>query len=477
MSNSRVVKNSIFNVANTLLNILLPLVTSVYTSRILMPDGIGTLAYVGTVVSLFASLASLGIPNYGIKIISLTCNDRNELNKAYTELLLLNTIGTFVVSVFFIVYVFFFVKDYKVLYFVLGIPLFLNCINVDWYYGGIERYDTVAIRSFIIKCLSVIAMFLFVRTKEDLIKYAIISAAASALNIVVGFRLAKAKIVFKKLNLKQHIKPILILSLTIIFSTIYSKIDIIMLKHMVGENWVGIYSNAHKIVNIITSVCTAITAVFLPRISYLYKNDRKEFDALIAKGLEFLYFITIPACTGLLFLAKDLTQVLYGEAFAASASAMMILSLLIVIQGIGGLTNYQVVICAGKESVFIPTTIISMLINISVNWLLIPRYNAVGAAVASVLGELFLNVALFIYIHKTVGFKVRALTLVKCLIADAVMVGAIFAVKWIEMSSLPHCILVVTVGAAAYVLVSMVLKNNVLNTLTKAIKERAGAKH
>ena len=467
MSNSRVVKNSIFNVANTLMNILLPLVISVYTSRILMPDGIGTLACVGTVVSLFVSLASLGIPNYGTKVISLKCSDRNELNKSYSELFLLNAIGTLIVSVVFVGYVACFVKEYKVLYFVLGLQLFLNCFNVDWYFGGIERYDAVAIRSFVIKCLSVIAMFLFVRTKEDLIIYAVISAVASAANNVVGFRLAKARLVFKNLNLKQHIKPILVLSLTIIFSTIYMKVDIIMLQHMVGEDCVGIYSNAHKIVNIVTSVCTAITAVFLPRISYLYQNDRKEFDALIAKGLEFLYFITIPACTGLIILAKELTQVLYGDAFAAAGSVMMILALLIVIQGIGGLTNYQVVICSGKESVFIPTTIISMLINVSVNWLLIPRYNAVGAAIASVLGELFLNVALFIYIHKTVGFRVHVSTFVKCLIADAVMVGAVFAVKWVEMSDLLHWIVIVLVGAAAYFAVSIVLKNNVLNTLTK----------
>ena len=226
MSNDRVIKNSIFNVANTLMNILLPLVISVYTSRILMPEGIGTLAYVNTVVLLFVSLASLGIPNYGTKVISLKCNDRHELNQSYSELFLLNTIGTLLVSVVFVGYVLFFVNEHKVLYYVLGLQLFLNCFNVDWYFGGIERYDTVAIRSFVIKCLSVIAMFLFVRTKEDLIKSAIISAAASALNLVVGFRLAKAKLVFRNLNLKQYIKPILILSLTIIFASVYSKIDI-----------------------------------------------------------------------------------------------------------------------------------------------------------------------------------------------------------------------------------------------------------
>lgn len=62
-------RNSIYCIAYKLLSIGYPLITTVYISRILLPEGIGKIALVRTFVSYFTTLAALGIPNYGIKLI------------------------------------------------------------------------------------------------------------------------------------------------------------------------------------------------------------------------------------------------------------------------------------------------------------------------------------------------------------------------------------------------------------------------
>ena len=64
----------------------------------------------------------------------------------------------------------------------MGILLILNYFNIAWFYQGIEEYGYIATRSIVIKILSFAAMLLFVRTREDYLKYALILCAATAGN-------------------------------------------------------------------------------------------------------------------------------------------------------------------------------------------------------------------------------------------------------------------------------------------------------
>lgn len=62
----------------------------------------------------------------------------------------------------------------------MGLLLILNIFNVDWFYQGIEKYGYIATRSMIVKLLSLISMFVFVRTSDDYINYGLILCIATA---------------------------------------------------------------------------------------------------------------------------------------------------------------------------------------------------------------------------------------------------------------------------------------------------------
>ena len=87
-------KNSVFYLIYNILNIVFPFVTGIYVTRILLPEQIGLVESARNIVTYFVIFSFLGIPTYGLREISKYRNDKKELNKVYTELMIINFIST-----------------------------------------------------------------------------------------------------------------------------------------------------------------------------------------------------------------------------------------------------------------------------------------------------------------------------------------------------------------------------------------------
>ena len=148
----------------------------------------------------------------------------------------------------------------------------------------------------------------------------------------------------KKISLKRHIKPLFVMSVAAFFAAIYNKIDVTMLGSMCNDSIVGIYSNAHKSVNIVLSATTAITAVFLPRLSSLFTDDINEFKQVVVKGTKIVSYMALPMFVAVLILSPELIQLLYGSAFSDASSTLMAFSPLIIINSFGNLYAYQLMV-------------------------------------------------------------------------------------------------------------------------------------
>ena len=208
------IKNSIFNILYKLLNVVFPLITSIYVSNIILADGVGKVSFASNIVSYFSLIAVLGIVSYGPREIGKIGNNKSEISKLFSELFVINFISTTICSLLFLILTFTipkFSSDY-ILFLFSGIPLFLNYINVDWVYQGLEEYGYITIRSFIVKIISFISLFIFVKSKNDYINYALISSISLALNHIFNIiHLRKyVKFSIKKINLVKHLKPLVL---------------------------------------------------------------------------------------------------------------------------------------------------------------------------------------------------------------------------------------------------------------------------
>lgn len=139
-------------------------------------------------------------------------------------------------------------------------------------YKGLEEYGYITGRSLAIKGISLLALFLFVKARQDYVAYALISSLATGGNYVFNVIHARkfVKIRLSGIKLIKHLKPVLLIACIIFLSSIYNKIDVTMLNMMATDESVGYYSYAQKTVNMVLTMANAVTAALLPRLSYYY---------------------------------------------------------------------------------------------------------------------------------------------------------------------------------------------------------------
>lgn len=466
--------NAAFHVLYQLLNVLFPLITSVYVSRIILPEGVGKVSYAQNIASYFLTLAPLGVASYGVRVVAQSHKNIKNLENKFSELFCINFFSTLFFSVvYYILVIIFFHGDIK-LYYICGLQIILNIFNVDWFYQGLEEYKYITVRSFIIKIISLIAIFAFVRTENDYLQYALISVGAVAGNYLFNIVYLRKYVRFniKCLNLKQHLVPEFVLALNTLLINLYSKTDITMLGTMKNDTITGYYSNAFKIVNIVIMMSIAITDVFLPRLSYYYTSDKNRYYSLLNKGIQIIIFIVCPMTVGLDMLAPELIPLLFGEAFRPTAKTVRILSPLIFIKGVGNLVCYQVLISTGNEKKQTFPYLISALLNIFLNAVLIPKMDQNGAAVASVLAELILNVVIFRYSTKIVRMDMNYRNIFKTVISTGIMICIVsICLKLLPVSMLSY-IVIVAIGGTIYIGCNAILKNTIMSKVLDNIKSK-----
>lgn len=457
-------KSAVFNIIYQGLNVIFPLISATYVAKILSPDGIGQVVFVQNIVSYFTLIAALGIPTYGTREVA-KCRDRQHLSILFSELFLINAISSGICLLIYGFWVSAFSQDNYLLYIICGLELVFNFINVDWFYRGKEDYVYIAVRSISVKLISLILLFLFVRDEQDCAVYALLICLANGCNYIfnivclhkfVGFT-------FHGLQLKKHIQPLISLLVCAVAASLYSKIDITMLGVFCGSTSVGLYSMAFKTISIATAVVASATGVFLPRISYSYEIDKKKFGEYVNIGLQIVILVAVPAMIGISMVSADLMTVLFGNAYTVAYSVIVILSALLLIKGVGDLLCYQVLVSAKKEKYFLVSYVVAAFTNVFLNWILIPRMNYNGAALASVISEFIVNVTLLKYVFQIVKPHLSVKYCIGILSALSVMVVIVSLLQSVITTPMLSLVISVGLGCTSYLLaVILLLKKDLI---------------
>lgn len=476
MVKKTIFKNYIFNLTYSLLNIIIPIITIPYISRILLAEGVGQVSYAQNIVSYFVVIASLGIPNYAIREIAKKAENISDRSKIFWEIFLINLASTIIATVSYLLIImnFSYFSNNRSLYYIVGISLVLNAFNIDWFYKGIEEFKYITIRSYIIKILSLIAIFIFVRTKEDVIVYAFIVTVATSSNYIfniIHMRKYLNKISVHSLKLKRHLKPIFFMFATAIAVELYIQLDITMIGAICGDTYVGYYSNSIKLTKIVIIVITAIGSVLLPRLSgYFENNEINKLGILVTKTVEYIIFISIPCSLGLFLVSADLVVVLFGTDFLPAITTMRILALLIPIISIGNIFGIQLMIVLNQEKLLTLTVFIGAIINITLNSVLISVFQQNGAATASVITEFVVMVAQILLTRKFVEIHIDIKICFKILVQAIVMVVVIWLIRMFDFNNTLRLIVEVFSGGVAYILAGLVLKNELIYEILIKLK-------
>lgn len=395
--NKSLSKGGAYYLIYNVLNMAFPFLTGLYVARTLLPSNIGDVVAAQNLATYFCILAFLGIPTYGLREIAKTRNCREERNKVFSELYVINLISTvFFTTVYFILIGF--IPIYRqnfLLYAIVGLSIALNSFNISWLYEGLEEFRFISLRNIAFKSLSFICLIFFVRTPNDYLAYAAITVVGTAGNNIVNMLYYSkfATLSFRKLNLRRHLKSIFYLVMVNLAIEIYSLMDITMMNFMCHKENIAYYKYGVAANNILLQVVNTFTMVLVPRISYYYKqNMMGDFNNLVSKGMRLIILTSVPMIVGIFFTSDFLVQQMYGFQYVNSAIVLKMCSLLLLISPIGYLLGSRMLLVSGHEDKMVICVGLGALVNLIGNVLLIPRMQEVGAAIASIVSGLIVMI-------------------------------------------------------------------------------------
>lgn len=396
------IKNSIFNISYRGYNVIYPVITSAYISRIFLADGVGEIAFAINIVTYFTLAASLGIPNYAVKVLSPLINDKLALNRKFSELATFIFFSSMVATIlYYIVVMWLYGHAVSGVRFqmglIMGLMVVTNVFNYDWLFESMEDFRYLAYRSITIKTVALFLMFLTVKMRDDILIYCLIYAGITASNNIWNFASARKYVCYscRQLDIRSHLSPVFVLFAAAFATEVYTLLDSTMLGVMCPPENLGYYSNASRLVRASFGLVFASIAVFNPRLNYLYKcGNLDDYHRMFQKFYDIGMYIAIPAAAALFVSAPWVMTILFGDDFIPGIVTLRLLSCLIIIFTLAVVFGHIGLIIYGKERFLLIAAVAGAIVNFSLNSLLIPVYLHQGAAIASVISECLITLLL-----------------------------------------------------------------------------------
>ncbi len=474
--------NYLFNLANTISGLLFPLITFPYASRILLADGIGQINFFQSIIQYITLLTCLGIPMYAIREVAKIRENIEERNKVTVEILLLHASLTVVGYIIMILLVATVTKIQVdiLLFLLLSTTIFFTAIGCEWFYQGVEDFKYITIRGLIVKTISVILLFLLVKTKEDIMWYAAYSVFGVLGGNVFNFvRLRKyisiKTLPFRELHPLRHLLPALHVFVLNLVISIYVQLNTVMLGFMADTTAVGLFTAASKLSHMVLGIVGALGTAMLPRLSNLITTGQKEeFNRLAQKSMQFVIAITLPMTVGIIMTSSYLIPLFCGDTYTPAILTLQVISPIILAIGISNIMGIQILYPQGQENKVIISTALGAIANFFLNVWLIPQLAQDGAAIATVIAEIAVTVSM-VYIGRTyIPIKWRNRSYIHYLIGSFLMGIGIWIWKYQSpfRSDIVNLAIVCGIGISIYLFYLILIKDSFCTELESIICKR-----
>lgn len=458
-------KNAFFNFVKCFMNIIFPIISFPYASRILLPQGIGRVNFANSVIEYFLIIAELGISTYAAREAAKIRDDKEKLNKFAREIFTINifsTVFSYTLLLFSLIFVDKF-SEYRTLLIICSTKVLFTTAGIAWLFTAMEDFGYITMRSIALQVLSLIFLFAFVHDSGDVYQYAAMGVFSNVGANVFNFFYARKYINLfakTKLELRKHFKPIFVFFGIGCANKINQAIDAVMLGFMLGDIYVGFYSAASKLSKMVIELITSVVSSFMPRSSYYVENNlQKEYQKVIEKVFGVAMFFSFPAAAGLFVLCKPLILIFSGEQYLPAASAMQVLSIGIIGWVTNSFLNNLIITPQRKEKYALASRIAAASFNIAFNYIFIKKLGVFGAALATVIVEFILPSIVLIPSFKYLKSKQNLIAILQAVSGTAVMFAVIYFTGNLIVSNFLKIIFCVAAGSITYALAELILRN------------------
>ncbi|MCI7678042.1 MAG: flippase [Streptococcus orisratti] len=472
--------NVIYNMSYQILAIIVPLLTSPYISRVLGAEQIGIDSYTSSVVFYFVIFAILGINNYGNRTIASEKGRVSNLSQIFSNIYIIQLIMSIVMTLLYLAYILLFVDRYILIFYIQIFQILANMVDVTWYFYGKEEFKVTVLRNSFVKIIGLVLIFIFVKNSGDLWKYTLITVGSAFLGqaCIWPFLLKEVQIVRPVwIEVKKHIKPIIILFIPVLAISIFTNIDKLMIGQFSSVIQNGYYENANKIIGIPKALVTALGTVMLPRTAALLSNGKEDKSRYYVEvTIMYTTFFSSALMFGMMAVAERFAVLFWGKDFVFSGILIIGLAPAFVFSVIGNVVRTQYLIPRARDKEYTISLIIGAAVNIIINYFFIPVWGSVGAVIGTVIAEFLMTLLQVHLVRKEISIYKYILNSLPFYFFGLVMYFVIILLgNFFSANSFVNLLILISCGGISYFLLCIgfmtISKNMILkNLLSKILK-------
>jgi len=455
----RMAKNTFVLSISQILSYLLAFFYTIAIARYLGADGFGILSFALAFAGIFGILADLGLNTLAVKEIA---KDKS-LAKKYLGNFIFTKI---ILSIFTILIIaltlniFNFPAQTIIVVYLVTFSVIFNAFSgiFNSIFQAYEKMEYQSLGQILYSILMLIGVLLAIIYGFNIIGFAFLYFAFSAILLIYNIIICVKKFIQVILEIDIHfmiskLKEALPFGINGFFVFIYIWADIVLLSLMQGNQAVGWYNAAYKIVTVFMFVQSVTNISVFPVMSQLYVNSKTSLKKLVEKYFKFMLLISFPLGIGITLLSSNIILIIFGKQYENSVIALQILiwsGIFIFLY-----TAFaQLFLSAGKQITLTKITGICMIENVLLNLILIPKFSYVGASFVTVITEFTLFILIFIVAHNMgYGISLKQLKDVIKVISASLIMGI-----FIFLFSKSNLFLVVPLSIIIYLGILFIIK-------------------
>ncbi len=409
VKDSRAVHNAMWLYAMQMFNSVIPLLTLPYITRVLGEAGYGLFSKVFNIVGYLQVIIEYGFGMSGARKAALT-KDQGELNRLFSAFLFVRALLLILCcgAVSMIILTMKIDEMERVCFIAFMLLLIGTVLQQNWLFQGIQKMGYIAIITMVSRLISLVGIFAFVRSSNDIFLYCLLYSVTSFCGGVFGMGIAlfKEKVRFTVQGIRSawaELKDGWYVFTTSLSTKIFNAFGVTFLGLVATNAEIGVFSAIQKIPSILMLVWSPISQI-------LYPISSQRFGASVDAGKQFVskcrkYFLLLFSGIALIIAlgAKPIIGLLYGEGYASRFFLVYPLLLWLLLGINNNFWGIQTLLASGHSKEYSKCFQISVAVMVVANIILIYLWGDFGAAIAPAISELFLSILLYFEIKKLQG--------------------------------------------------------------------------
>lgn len=468
--------NFIYMVVYYILSMIVPLITAPYLARTIGAEGVGIYSYTYSIVNYFMLFTLLGVNNYGNRRIAQVRNDKKLLSKEFWNIFSMQVLTGFLMLIVYMLYIVLYKGAYSsILILEIGF-IFSAIIDINWFFFGKENFKATISRNVLLKFGNLLLILFFVKDISDIYIYTLIMVLTTLISQLIMWSFLIKEVQYVKpswCEIKKHMKPNLVLFVPVVAVSVYKIMDKVMLGVMTNVVEVGYYENAEKIINIPATIITALGTVMLPRVSNMISNGQEhKVKIYIQESLNFMLFLAFPIAFGLGAISEMFVPLFLGKEFYQTGYLLILLGSTIPIVCFANVIRTEYLIPKEMDNIFLTSSVLGAIVNVVINFLLIPIYKSIGACIGTIIAELTVMIYQTIKVRHCLDIKKYCINILPFFIKSLLMFLLIYPIKYININEILIVVIQVLLGMIIYGILNInyILKKLKAKTLKGEIK-------